>query len=144
MYHSFTDFFKELGYRNYLNERRGVHLIPFRRCAHSRGALISARALIKKMQSRYYLTYHFPDWTKYKTQEKKLFVANSQRWKNIWLKKTLVLSFLQTIWMSASADIADFQMSALFLVWGGRSFEMGRSSDFSAVKKGAYAKEAFI
>ena len=26
---------------------------------------------------------------------------------------------LQTIWMSASADIANFQMSAPFLVWGG-------------------------
>ena len=39
------------------------------------------------------------------------------------MKKTLVSSVLQTIWMSASADIANFQMSAPFLVWGERLFK---------------------
>ena len=45
--------------------------------------------------------------------------------KNIWLKKTLVLSFFQPIWMNASADIANFQMSAPFLVWVGAHLSRG-------------------
>ena len=40
--------------------------------------------------------------------------------------------------MSTSADIAKFQMSAPFLVWGGRSFKLGRSLNFSAVKRGVH------
>ena len=38
---------------------------------------LSEGALIKKMQSSYQLTYYFPDQTKYKTQDKSFFVANS-------------------------------------------------------------------
>ena len=34
--------------------------------------------------------------------------------KNIWLKKALILSFLQTIWMSASAYICKFPNEHLF------------------------------
>ena len=36
--------------------------------------------------------------------------------KNIWLKKTLASSFLETIWMSASIYIVHFQMGSPFLV----------------------------
>ena len=41
--------------------------------------------------------------------------------------------------MSASADIANFQMGAPLLVWGGRSFKPGRSLNFSAVKRDAHS-----
>ena len=76
------------------------------------------------MQSRYILV-------------NKSFSKNiKQDQKDIWLKKTLVSSFLQTIWMSASADIANFQMSTPTL--RGCSFKLGCSLNFSAVKKGAH------
>ena len=67
-----------------------------------------------------------------------------QKAKNIWLKKTLVSPFLQIVWMSASVDIANFLMSAPFLVWGGHLFKSGQSLNFSAVKRGADSKGAFI
>ena len=46
--------------------------------------------------------------------------------------------------MSVSADIANFQMKAPFLVRGGRSFKPGRSLNFSTVKRGAHLKGKFI
>ena len=46
--------------------------------------------------------------------------------------------------MSASADIANFQMSTPFLVWRKHSFKPGHSLNFSSVKRGAYSKGAFI
>ena len=54
-----------------------------------------------------------------------LYISLLQKTKSIWLKKTLVSSFLQTIWMSASADIANLEMSAPFLVWGGAHLSRG-------------------
>ena len=58
--------------------------------------------------------------------------------------RRLFSSFLQNIWMSASADIANFQMSSPFLIWGGPSFKLGRSLKFSAVNRGAHSKGTFI
>ena len=46
--------------------------------------------------------------------------------------------------MSGSADIAYFQMSAPFLIWGGRSFEPGRSLHFSAVKKDVHLHRGIL
>ena len=59
-------------------------------------------------------------------------------------RKFLFRHSYKTIWMSASTDIANSQIMAPFLVWEGRSCKPGRSWSFSAVKRDAHSKGAFI